>query len=104
FARLRAEKGDAIELLHDCHDRLPPIQAAQLARELEPHHLFFLEDPIPVENKEGLRLLRAHTTTPIAIGALFSSKYDCLPLITAELIDYVRNAMSKSGGLTELRK
>ena len=104
FARLRDELGDQVELLHDVHDRLTPIQVAQLARELEPHHLFFLEDPIPVENKEGLRLLRAHTTTPIAIGERFSSKYDCLPLITAELIDYVRNAMSKSGGLTELRK
>jgi mannonate dehydratase len=104
FARLRDELGDGVELLHDVHDRLTPIQAAQLARELEPYHLFFLEDPIPVENKEGLRLLRAHTTTPIAIGERFSSKYDCLPLITAELIDYARNGMSKSGGLTELRK
>ena len=104
FARLREDVGDSVELLHDVHDRLTPIQVAQLAKELEPYHLFFLEDPIPVENKEGLRLLRAHTTTPIAIGERFSSKYDCLPLITAELIDYVRNAMSKSGGLTELRK
>jgi mannonate dehydratase len=104
FARLRDELGDSVELLHDVHDRLTPIQVAQLARELEPYHLFFLEDPIPVENKEGLRLLRAHTTTPIAIGERFSSKWECLPLITGELIDYVRNAMSKSGGLTELRK
>ena len=104
FERLRAEFGPDVELLHDVHDRLTPIQVAQLAKELEPYHLFFLEDPIPIENKEGLRLLRAHTTTPIAIGERFSSKYDCLPLITGELIDYVRNAMSKSGGLTELRK
>jgi mannonate dehydratase len=104
FARLRDELGDSVELLHDVHDRLTPIQVAQLAKELEPFHLFFLEDPIPVENKEGLRLLRAHTTTPIAIGERFSSKWECLPLITGELIDYVRNAMSKSGGLTELRK
>jgi mannonate dehydratase len=104
FERLRDELGDGVELLHDVHDRLTPIQVAQLARELEPFHLFFLEDPIPIENKEGLRLLRAHTTTPIAIGERFSSKWDCIPLITGELIDYVRNAMSKSGGLTELRK
>lgn len=104
FERLRAEVGDEVELLHDVHDRLTPIQAAQLARELELYHLFFLEDPIPVENKDGLRLLRAHTTTPIAIGERFNSKWDCLPLITSQSIDYVRNAMSKSGGITELRK
>jgi mannonate dehydratase len=104
FERLRGEFGREVELLHDVHDRLTPIQVAQLARELEPYHLFFLEDPIPVENKEGLRLLRQYTTTPIAIGERFSSKWDCLPLITGQVIDYVRNAMSKSGGLTELRK
>ena len=104
FERVRQEVGDTVELLHDVHDRLTPIQAAQLARELEPYHLFFLEDPIPVENKDGLRVLREHTTTPIAIGERFSSKYECLPLITGQLIDYVRNAVSKSGGITELRK
>lgn len=104
FERLRQEVGDSVELLHDVHDRLTPIQVAQLAKELEPYHLFFLEDPIPVENTDGLRLIRQHTTTPIAIGERFSSKWDCLPLLTNQLIDYVRNPLSKSGGLTELRK
>lgn len=104
FERLRSEVGDDVELLHDAHDRLTPIQAAQLAKELEPYHLFFLEDPIPVENKDGLRLIRQHSTTPIAIGERFNSKWDCLPLLADQLIDYVRNPMSKSGGITELRK
>jgi mannonate dehydratase len=104
FERLRAEVGDAVELLHDVHDRLTPIQVAGLARALEPYHLFFLEDPLPVENKDGLRLLRAHTTTPIAIGERYSSKWDCLPLIIDQVIDYVRNSPAKSGGITELRK
>lgn len=104
FERLRATVGDSVELLHDVHDRLTPIQVAGLAKELEPYHLFFLEDPLPVENQDGLRLLREHTTTPIAIGERFCSKWDCLPLITGQLIDYVRNPMSKSGGLSELRK
>jgi mannonate dehydratase len=104
FERVRQEVGDSVELLHDVHDRLTPIQVSHMARELEPYHLFFLEDPIPIENKDGLRVLREHTTTPIAIGERFSSKYDALPLITGQLIDYVRNAVSKSGGVTELRK
>ncbi|HLI51787.1 MAG TPA: enolase C-terminal domain-like protein, partial [Thermomicrobiaceae bacterium] len=104
FDRLRREVNDSVELLHDVHDRLTPIQVAQLAKELEPYHLFFLEDPIPVENTDGLRLIRQHTTTPIAIGERFNSKWDCLPLLTNQLIDYVRNPLSKSGGLTELRK
>ena len=47
FEHLREALGDEVELLHDVHERVPPIQAISLARELEPYHLFFLEDPSP---------------------------------------------------------
>src|SRR5205085_6287642 len=88
FAHLRDKVGDEIELLHDVHERLNPIQAARLAKELEPYHLFFLEDPLRPEHKESFRLIRQHSTTPIAMGELFTSKYDCLTLITEQLIDF----------------
>src|SRR6185437_10306328 len=45
FDYLRTEFGDTVELLHDIHERIPPIQAIGLAKDLEPYHLFFLEDP-----------------------------------------------------------
>src|SRR5207248_2671044 len=78
------------ELFHDVHERLSPIQAARLAKELEPFHLFFLEDPLRPEHKESFRLIRQHSVTPIAMGELFNTKYECLPLITEQLIDYIR--------------
>ena len=74
FEFLRRELGDEIELLHDVHERLNPIQAARLARELEPFHLFFLEDPLRPEHKERFRLIRDHSTTPLAMGELFTNK------------------------------
>jgi len=104
FAHLRSALGEEIELFHDVHERLTPIQAARLAKELEPYNLFFLEDPLRPEHKESFRLLRNHSTTPIAMGELFSTKWDCLPLITEQLIDYIRCDLAHIGGITEARK
>ena len=104
FAHLRDKLGDEIELFHDCHERLTPIEAAQLAKALEPFRLFFLEDPLRPEHKESFRLIRQHSTTPIAMGELFHSKWEALPLITEQLIDFIRCDIGHIGGLTEARK
>jgi mannonate dehydratase len=91
-------------LFHDVHERLNPIQAARLAKELEPFHLFFLEDPLRPEHKESFRLLRHHSTTPIAMGELYHNKWECLPVITEQLIDFIRCDLGHTGGITECRK
>jgi mannonate dehydratase len=104
FAHLRETIGEEVELFHDVHERLNPIQAARLAKELEPFHLFFLEDPLRPEHKESFRLVRHHSTTPIAMGELYHNKWECLPVITEQLIDYIRCDLGHTGGITECRK
>jgi mannonate dehydratase len=104
FAHLRSTLGEDVELLHDVHERLNPIEAARLARELEPFHLFFLEDPLRPEHKESFRMVRNASTTPIAMGELFHTKYDCLPLFTEQLIDFIRCDLTHIGGVTEAKK
>jgi mannonate dehydratase len=104
FEHLRAKLGDEVELLHDCHEKLNPIEAARLARDLEPYRLFFLEDPLRPEYKESFRLIREHSTTPIAMGELFNSLWDCVPLIKEQWIDYIRCDLGHIGGITAARK
>ncbi len=104
FAHLRDKIGWDVELFHDVHERLTPIQAARLAKDLEPYRLFFLEDPLRPEHKESFRLIRQHSTTPIAMGELFHTKYECLPLITEQLIDFIRCDLGHIGGITEAKK
>lgn len=104
FEHLRLKLGDEIELFHDVHERLTPIQAARLAKEVEPYHLFFLEDCLRPEHKESFRIVRRASTTPLAMGELFHTKWDCLPLITEQLIDYIRCDIGHIGGITEARK
>ena len=104
FEAVRAKYGPELPLLHDAHHRMTPIQAAKLGQSLEPYDLFWLEDCTPAENQAALRLVRQHTTTPLAIGEVFNSAWDYQTLITEQLIDYVRSAVTHTGGITAMRK
>lgn len=104
FEALRVKYGDDVHLLHDSHHRLTPIQAARLGKELEPYHLFWLEDAVPAELQEGFRIVRQHTTTPLALGEIFDSVWDANVLISEQLIDYLRMTVVHGGGITNLKK
>ena len=104
FERLRRELGPDVHLLHDVHHRLTPIEAGRLGRALEPYALFWMEDPTPAENQESFRLVRHHTTTPLAAGEVFNSIHDCRQLIQEQLIDYIRTTVVHAGGLSHMRK
>ena len=104
FEHLRVKLGEEVELLHDIHERIPPILAIQLAKELEPYRLFFLEDALAPEDIEYFRLLRQQTSTPIAMGELFVNQSEYVPLIRDRLIDFIRVHISDIGGLSMARK
>jgi mannonate dehydratase len=104
FERVRAEFGPHLKLLHDVHHRLTPIEAARLGQSLEPFHLTWMEDPVPAELQEGFRLIRQHTVTPIAVGEVFNTIWDCKQLIGEQLIDYIRATVVHAGGITHLRR
>jgi mannonate dehydratase len=104
FERLRQEFGSDVHLLHDVHHRLTSIEAARLGRDLEVHRLFWMEDPVPAEAQDAFRLIRQHTTTPLAVGEVFNTIYDCQQLIEGRLIDYIRTSVVHAGGLSHLVK
>ena len=104
FDAARAGLGWDVHLLHDVHHRLTPIEAGRLGKDLEPWRPFWIEDPTPAENQAGFRLIRQHTTTPIAVGEVFNSIWDCKQLIEEQLIDYIRATVVHAGGITHLRR
>jgi mannonate dehydratase len=104
FAKARDRLGWDCHLLHDIHHRLTPIEAGRLGRDLEPYRPFWLEDATPAENQEGFRLIRQHTTTPLAVGEIFNTIWDCKTLIENQLIDYVRATVVHAGGITHVRR
>ena len=100
FEHARTQLGEEIELLHDVHERLPGPLTLQLAKDLEPYRLFFLEDSLPPEEIDHFRLLRQHTHIPIAMGELFNNPNEFVPLVKERLIDFIRIHLSQVGGLT----
>ena len=104
FDKLREKFGFDHHLLHDTHHRLTPNEAAQLGKSLEDFKLFWLEDTVPAENQEGFRHIRQHTTTPLAVGEVFNTIWDCKDLIQQQLIDYIRATVVHAGGITHLRR
>jgi mannonate dehydratase len=104
FEALRVKHGMGPHLLHDVHHRLTPIEAARLGKSLEPYRLFWMEDPTPAENQDAFRLIRQHTVTPIAVGEVFNTIWDCKDLIQNQLIDYIRASVVHAGGVTHLRR
>lgn len=104
FEHLRKQLGDEVELLHDIHERVPPILAMRLVKDLEVYRPYFVEDPFAPEDIGYFSHLRKLTTCPLAMGELFNSPHEWVPLITGRLIDFIRIHISQVGGLTMAKK
>lgn len=104
FEHIRKQVGDDVELLHDVHERVPPILAMQLVKDVEPYKPYFIEDPFSPEDIGYFAKLRPQTTTPLAMGELFNSPHEFVGLVTERLIDFIRIHLSQIGGLTPARK
>ncbi|MFC9763957.1 enolase C-terminal domain-like protein [Rhodococcus jostii] len=104
FDYLRSELGSEIELIHDVHERLSPIDAIAVAKNLEPYDLYYLEDLFAPEDHEYLRMLRAQSPIAIASGELYVNQHEYVPLVRDRLIDFIRAHVSALGGLTPARK
>ena len=100
FEHVRSTVGDEVELLHDVHERLAPIEAVRFAKRLEPYRLFFLEDLLPPEHPEWFAMVRKQCTTPLAMGELFVNANEWKQLVEGRLIDFVRCHISAIGGIT----
>ncbi len=104
FEHIRDKIGEEVELLHDVHERVPPILAIRLAKDLEPYRPYFLEDPFSPEDIGYFKHLRRLTSTPIAMGELFNNPHEWTGLVAGRLIDFIRVHISQIGGITPARK
>jgi len=104
FEACRSDLGEEVELIHDAHERVTPNEAVQFAKDVEKFRLFYLEDPLSPEDIAYFRNIRQQCTTNIAMGELFNSPHEWVPLATERLIDFIRIHVSEAGGVSPCRK
>lgn len=104
FDYVRSKVGFAPKLLHDVHSHLSGMNAVEFCRRMQPYQMFFIEDVLPPEQLAWYRHIRQACTTPQAVGEVFSHPFEVTPLISERLIDFVRNRVSATGGITPVKK
>jgi len=104
FAAVRKGCGEEVELLHDIHERVQPMDAINMIKKLEEYRPFFIEDPFSPENMKWFKQLRASTTVPLAVGELFNNINEFLEPMANQWFDYIRIHVSQIGGVTPAMK
>jgi galactonate dehydratase len=100
--KIRDAVGADILLMVDCHWRLDLSAAREVARELEPLQLTWLEDPLPTSDPEGWAALKASTIIPLAGGERATSVAEFLPLFSRRLLDIACPDVRYIGGVGAL--
>lgn len=104
FEVVRKQCGEEVELLHDIHERLDPIDAINVVKSTEPYRPFFIEDPFSPEQMEWFKELRKITSVPISMGELFNNINEFKEPMVNRLFDYIRIHISQIGGITPAMK
>lgn len=104
FEFMRKKCGEKVELLHDMHEQVEPVQAINMIKSLEQYRPFFIEDPFSPENMLWFKQLRNATTVPLAMGELFNNVNEFRDQMVERLFDFIRCHISQLGGITPAMK
>ena len=100
----REQYGKTFDLAVDMHARYDAPTGKKVAKELEPFKLMWLEEPVPAENIDAMRDIRASTTTPICCGENLYMRWGFRELLEKRAADIIMPDFQKCGGLLESRK
>ncbi len=103
-AAIREATNSAFGIGIDFHGRVHKPMAKVLAKELEPFHPMFIEEPVLPENNEALKEIAQHTCIPIATGERMFSRWQFKDLLKEGYVDIIQPDLSHAGGITECKK
>jgi galactonate dehydratase len=105
FEALRKAVGDDVEIGFDAHAAIwEPARVLELTDALAPMGIWFMEEPLRMENRHEMGLLREKMPCPLATGECLYTKFELGELIRQKAVDILQPDVCIVGGMTELRK
>ena len=101
---MREWVGPEVELCFDFHGKMMPGIAIEVCKQLEGMRPMFVEEPVPQENEDALKLVSDHTSFPIATGERLLSRWEFRRVIEQQCVSLLQPDVAHCGGITELKK
>lgn len=93
--------GDDALLMVDAGENMDYMSAYQASLAWAPYRLYWFEEPIPTDQVDMLRQLRAKSQTPIALGENEYTRYGFRDMIDGQAVDVIQPDVTRVGGITE---
>ena len=101
---LRKAYGDAIELRVDANAGLDYDQALRLLRRLEPFDIECAEQPLSIEDTEGMAALARAVRMPLMADESVSTEQSLLEIIRKRAASSAQTKVAKNGGIYRIQR
>lgn len=103
IAKVAEVVGEDVQLLIEGHGRFDIPTAVKIGRRLEDFDIFWFEEPIPPDDKEGMKQVKDRVRVSIAAGERLYNRYEYRQFFELGCSDYIQPDISHAGGLFEMR-
>lgn len=101
---MREWVGDDAEIFFDFHAKMTPALAIEVCNEIKGMRPGFVEEPIPQENRDALRVVSRAVPFPIATGERLLSRWEFRELFESNAVAVIQPDVAHCGGISELKK
>lgn len=101
---VREAVGPEVDILVEMHRRLAPMHAIKIARDLEPYHPFWYEEPVLAENLDALAEVKRAITLPVVTGEELYTKFEFREVFEKRAVDIINPDVCNVGGILELKE
>lgn len=101
---IRDAVGPGVDIMLDVNSAYDAATAIKVCRQLEEEDITWIEEPVPPDDLDGYRRVRANQAIPVAAGESEFGVFGFRELIARSAIDIVQPDVARVGGFTGARR